>query len=67
MLLAVSVILKLQSILFKAPFSFRDSHQQSERDHAVAEAETSQHRGAERGGCWQQSGEVLPINYSFYL
>lgn len=38
----------------------RDPHQQSEGNQPAAEAEASQHSGAERGGCWQPSGEVRP-------
>lgn len=37
----------------------RDPHQQPPGDHPAAEAETPQHRGAERGGCWHAAGEVL--------
>lgn len=37
----------------------RNPHQQPQRDHAAAEAEASQHRGAEGGCCRQPFGEVL--------
>jgi len=54
---SVSVEVRMICKSFSSPV--RDPHQQPQGDHAAVKAETSQHRGAQRGGCRQPSAEVL--------